>query len=280
MTGHGGQSLSDLRVHHLSCAHLKRLKMSGLQFVCHVLLIETPNSGLVLVDSGLGTADYRAINSRLGWGFASGYAKPVIDPALAAITQVQALGFDPRDVRHIVQTHLDLDHVGGLSDFPWAAVHVHETERQVALARKGLKARGRYRPLMWAHHPNWQTYSEEGEPWFGFRAVRSLEGLPEEILAIPLFGHTHGHCGIAIETADGWLLDAGDSFFDPREVNGPRRVCDTRVRLFEAVVTTNRPLRVANQDRLRAFITQRPDVDVFSAHDPAAYRTHAERSLS
>ena len=70
--------------------------MGGVHFVCHVLLIETPNSGLVLVDSGLGTADYQAINSRLGWGFASGYAKPVVDPALAAITQVQALGFDPQ----------------------------------------------------------------------------------------------------------------------------------------------------------------------------------------
>jgi glyoxylase-like metal-dependent hydrolase (beta-lactamase superfamily II) len=36
--------------------------------------------------------------------------------------QVQRLGFDPRDVRHIVLTHLDFDHAGGLDDFPHATV--------------------------------------------------------------------------------------------------------------------------------------------------------------
>ncbi len=271
----GGRHVSGLRVHHLSCAHLQRLKMVGQPFVCHVLLIETPASGLVLVDTGLGTADYAAISFRLGRSFAFGYGKPAVDPSLAAIRQLPALGFDPHDVRHIVQTHLDLDHVGGLSDFPWATVHVHRAELAAALARKGAKARGRYRPLMWAHGPRWQTYVEEGEPWFGFAAVRSLEGLPEEILAVPLFGHTHGHCGIAIETGDGWMLDAGDSYFDPREVHGPRRVCGPRVRLFEAIVTTDRGQRVANQDRLRRFTADHPDVDVFSAHDPAAYRSLA-----
>jgi hypothetical protein len=76
------------------------------------------------------------------------------------------------------------------------------------------------------------------------------------------------------------MLDAGDSFFDPREVNGPRSVCGPRVRLFEAVITTDRPQRVANQDRLRQFIVERPEVDVFSARDPVAYRTHAARSPS
>jgi len=87
-----------------------------------------------------------------------------------------------------VQTHLDLDHVGGLSDFPWAVVHVHEAELAAAMARKGARARGRYRPPMWAHGPNWQAYSEPGEPWCGFGAVRVLAGLPEQIIAIPSSG--------------------------------------------------------------------------------------------
>ena len=41
--------MSDLRVHHLSCAHLKNDKMGGVQFVCHVLLIENAE-----LRSGLG----------------------------------------------------------------------------------------------------------------------------------------------------------------------------------------------------------------------------------
>ncbi len=128
---------------HLAPAALVGWAPRCLPLACHVLLVETPASGLVLVDTGLGTADYAAISSRLGRAFAYGYARPSINPALAAIRQVAALGFDRRDVRHIVQTHLDLDHVGGLSDFPWAAVHVHEAELAAAMARWGARARGK-----------------------------------------------------------------------------------------------------------------------------------------
>lgn len=260
-----------LRVHHLNCAHITAMKLGGQSLACHVMLVETPESGLVLVDSGLGTADYAAISSRLGSGFARLYARPAVDPSLAAIHQIRDLGFDPTDVRHVVQTHLDLDHVGGLSDFPHATVHVHGTELKAAMERKGVKARGRYRPPMWAHGPNWQTYTVEGEPWHGFEAVRNLKGLPPEILFVPLPGHTLGHCGVAIDAEDGWLLNAGDAFFDPREVHGPTRKVAFRVGIFEAVVTTDKKLRARNQNRLRAFVNAHPEVNVFAAHDPGGF---------
>lgn len=261
---------SALHVHHLNCAHVTTMKLGGKVLACHVMVVETPDSGLVLVDTGLGTADYADISSRLGWSFAHLYAKPAVDPSLAAIEQIRVMGFDPRDVRHIVQTHLDLDHVGGLSDFPWATVHVHATELEAAMTRKGIKARGRYRPRMWAHHPKWQTYAAEGEPWFGFEAVRQLDGLPPEILFIPLPGHTLGHCGVALDTDQGWLLDAGDAYFDPREVHQPKRQCAFGVGMFQKLVTTDKALRFYNQDRLRAFLADHPEVEVFAAHDPGA----------
>src|ERR1700753_991771 len=152
------------RVHHLNTASLQTLSVLGQHLVCHVLLLETSDSGLVLVDTGLGQTDYLDMSGRLGCEFAKVYARPPIDPSLAAIAQIKALGFDPRDVRHIVQTHLDLDHVGGLSDFPDAAVHVHATELEAAKRRHGLRGRARYRPKMFAHEPQWRTYSHDGEP--------------------------------------------------------------------------------------------------------------------
>ncbi|WP_223281445.1 MBL fold metallo-hydrolase [Streptomyces antnestii] len=48
-------------------------------------------------------------------------ARPVLDTGETAVRQVAALGYDIEDVRHIVLTHLDLDHAGGLRDFPPAA---------------------------------------------------------------------------------------------------------------------------------------------------------------
>jgi glyoxylase-like metal-dependent hydrolase (beta-lactamase superfamily II) len=271
---------SGLRVHHLDCAHVTTMHLGGQPLTCHVLLVETPSSGLVLVDTGLGTGDYIAPAKRLGYTFTYGYARPAWDPRLAAIRQIQALGLDPGDVRHIVQTHLDLDHVGGLADFPEATVHVHETEFHAAMQRKGIKARSRYRPPMWMHSPHWRTYAHEGERWFGFESVRSLEGLPDEIFFIPLPGHTMGHCGVVLNTEDGWLLDAGDAYFDPREVHQRVWQCAFSVRLFEAIVTTDKRLRFHNQDRLRELIATHPEIDVFASHDPTALPASARLDRS
>ncbi len=259
---------STLRVHHLNCACLRGMSLRGSPLACHCLLIETPSSGLVLVDTGLGASDYARPASRLGAAFAHVMARPLVDPRLAAIAQIRALGLDPKDLRHIVLTHMDLDHVGGLSDFPDAQVHLHAAELHAAMHDRGLRCSMRYKPPMWAHGPRFASYSEEGEAWFGFRAVRGLQGLPPEILLVPLFGHTKGHCGIAVDTGAQWMLHAGDAFFDPREVHGPVRQCALGVGLFQAFMQMDRASRLANQARLRQLTATHPEVAVFSAHDP------------
>lgn len=273
-----GEIMAVTKVHHLNCASITGISVLGQHLVCHVLLLETNSSGLVLVDTGLGTADYAAPTSRLGAGFVRVYARPAIQPALAAVRQIEQLGYAASDVRHIVQTHLDLDHVGGLSDFPQATVHVHDTELRMALARKGLKARGRYRPAMWAHHPNWQPYTHGGSEWFGFEAARSLPGLDEDILTIPLFGHTHGHVGVAVRQGQRWILDAGDAYFDAREVKLAERVCGPGPQLFQWIVTTEFRARRENQDRLRALHREHPEIALFAAHNPFEYLDLVEQA--
>src|SRR3546814_2886084 len=63
-----------------------------------------------------------------------------------------------------------------------------------------------------------------GERWFGFEAVRDLDGLPPEILLVPLPGHTWGHSGVAVqEDGGGWLLHAGDAYFYRGEVGSQTR---------------------------------------------------------
>lgn len=257
-----------LVVHHLNCACIQGLSIHGRQLACHCLLVETPSSGLVLVDTGLGTPDFADPARRLGAEFAYLYARPKRDPAMAALNQVRAMGYAAADVRHIVLTHMDLDHVGGLSDFPDATVHLHAAELAAAMARRTFKDRRRYRPLMWAHAPRFRSYADTGQPWFGFDAVRGLDGLPPEILLVPLFGHTLGHCGVAVDSTTGWLLHAGDAYFDPREVHGARRRCAPLVGLFQAIVQTDRRMRLHNQDRLRALTRDHSEVRVFSAHNP------------
>jgi glyoxylase-like metal-dependent hydrolase (beta-lactamase superfamily II) len=263
-----------VHVHHLDCAHFTRNRIGGRPLACHVLLLELPRGSLALVDTGLGTADY-AGSSRLGWLFPrlTGFDRKGARPA---IQQVRDLGFAPTDVRHIVQTHLDLDHVGGLADFPQATVHVFASELAAARAPRWPVARFRYRPVMWAHRPAFQTYDEaRGEPWMEFEAVRQLEGLPPEILLIPLAGHTVGQCGVAVESDRGWLLHAGDAYFDPREVHQAQYQCTPGLRVLQCVVTAKRGLRRYNQRRLRRLIADHPEIDVFSAHDPTGFQSRA-----
>jgi glyoxylase-like metal-dependent hydrolase (beta-lactamase superfamily II) len=231
--------------------------------VCHVLLVET-DQGLVLVDTGLGV---QAVQSPVEWmspAFVKGL-RPRLDPDETAVRQLARLGYEPGDVRDIVLTHLDLDHAAGLADFPQARVHVHTLELAAARTRATRSERDRYRPRQWAHDPHWVEHDQVGQPWFGFEAVRDIPGLPEEILMIPLFGHTRGHVGVAVDTGSGWLLHAGDSYMDHREVARDQD-CPAGMRLFERWVAMNVKTRLHNRDRLRE-LAGRDDVQVFSAHD-------------
>jgi glyoxylase-like metal-dependent hydrolase (beta-lactamase superfamily II) len=168
-------------VHHLNCGTMRpfggRLVdgRTGLlrraTMVCHCLLVETAD-GLVLVDSGLGVDDVTNPGGSLPTRFLR-LTHPVLDVEETAVRQVVRLGYRPEDVRHIVVTHLDLDHAGGLRDFPHATVHVYGEELRNATARTTGRDRARYRTAQWSHEPDWQTYETAGQEWFGFDAVRS-----------------------------------------------------------------------------------------------------------
>ncbi|MCB9603785.1 MAG: MBL fold metallo-hydrolase [Sandaracinus sp.] len=264
-----------MRVHHLDCGTMcpvARRLINGDGSVlergtlpCHCLLLETDAHGLILVDTGFGTADLADPAGRLGssrhllsWNG---------DPEGTAIARVRALGFAPEDVRHILVTHLDLDHAGGLSDFPHARVHLMATEQQAALAPPTRMEKQRYRSAHWAHGPDWRTYAPKGETWKGFEAVRALDGLPPEILLVPLAGHSRGHAGIAVDHGAGWLLHAGDAYFFRGRL-AERPWAPPGIALFENLVAFDRPQMIANRERLRELRARESDVRVFCAHDP------------
>ncbi|HYG46880.1 MAG TPA: MBL fold metallo-hydrolase, partial [Allosphingosinicella sp.] len=237
-------------------------------------LIETNAHGLVLVDTGYGLKDVHHPHDG---------AEPRITRKMramlnirfreeeTAIRQIEALGHKADDVRHIVLTHLDFDHAGGLEDFPGAAIHVMADEFAAATGpRRGFVPRNRYRPSQYDEVRDWRRYAgPSGEPWFGFEAVRALEGLPPEILMVPLPGHTWGHAGIAVDRGpEGWLLHAGDAYFYRHEVRRRDRKCTPGLRAYQNMMEVHRERRLANQARLRALSVERAaDVKLVCAHD-------------
>jgi glyoxylase-like metal-dependent hydrolase (beta-lactamase superfamily II) len=193
-------------IHHLNCGSLYPV-FPRAYAITYCLAVET-NQGLALVDTGFGLEDY-ARPSPLMRLFLFWMGVPR-DPSETAARQLFKLGYSPEDVRHIVLTHLHLDHAGGLRDFPGAQVHVSGAEYGAAMDPRGLMERA-YDPAHWAHGPRWTLHERFDEDWFGFDAAHVVEDLIPEILLIPLPGHTRGHCGVAVQTRTGWLLQCGDA---------------------------------------------------------------------
>ncbi len=268
-----------MKVHHLNCATmcpfggrllggegsmLKRHTIVG-----HVFLIEL-GDGLALVDTGFGSGDV-ARPTQLGRPFLFGFqAKPRIEET--ALAQVQALGFEPSDVRHLILTHLDVDHAGGLPDFPDAEVHILTPERR-SMEKPGIRHRERYRRAHFAHGPRWVEHQVAGDQWFGFQSVTALPETDHELALVPLAGHTRGHTGVAVRGDDGWLLHAGDAFFNRGEIETPPS-CPAVLRGFQRAMCMDNPSRVNNQERLRELARDRGDeVRIVCAHDPVQFES-------
>ena len=278
-----------MRIHHLNCGTC--CPAGGRLFdgtsngplghlVCHCLLIES-DAGLILVDTGFGTRDVDHPHRRLSEFFLK-LNNIRLRLKETAIAQVRALGFSPADVRHIVVTHLDFDHAGGIEDFPNATVHLTAREKEVADGRRGGAFVGtrRYRPAQWNDVSDWRLYPlGGGEPWMGFDAVRDLDGLPPEILLVPLAGHTWGHSGVAVREDDGnWLLHAADAYFYRGEIGSETYCCPPGLRGYQRLMEVDRTARLSNQARLRRLSLDRTDVRIFCAHDAVEFELLAGKA--
>jgi glyoxylase-like metal-dependent hydrolase (beta-lactamase superfamily II) len=252
-------------IRHINCGTL--LVASYPTVVCHCLLLEDA-AGLALVDTGIGLADVRDPVGRLGRPLVDG-AGFQFNEADTAVRRIEAAGFSPGDVRHVVLTHGDPDHAGGLADFPGAVVHISEEEK--ARIDAGVS---RYAATQFAHGLRWKSYGRSDRRWFGLEA-RAVElgfaglGFAElefaaEVLLVPLFGHTAGHCGVAIQQGGRWLLHAGDAYYLRAELTQD----DHPVSQLAAARADDDGLRRASLAELRRLVRDHGDeVDVIGYHD-------------
>ncbi len=263
------------KVHHLNCATLcpgTRRLMEGRgsyfaagKLICHCLLIET-NEGLILVDTGFSLQDVtkglmidklmlKTFNARC-------------DPEECAINQIRGLGYQPEEVKHIIVTHLDRDHVGGIKDFPGAQVHLLAEEWAAAMDPSTIAEKWRYSPRDWRHSPNWSLHRVQGETWFGFDSVQVLSDALFEILLIPLVGHSRGHAGVAVSTHEGWLLHCGDAYFHRNEIRQMNWSRPLGIKAIQFLDDVARADRINNQKRLAHLAKMHShEVRLICSHD-------------
>ena len=261
-----------MRIHHLnggtlhpatgrlSSKHREILERG--EMVCHCLLVELPD-GLMLADTGIGLVDIAVPLRRLGPAFLA-LMRPELDAKQTLARQVEALGHRREDVRHVVLTHLDPEHAGGLADFSEARVHLLAAEYRAAAQTPRWLPGQRYRSMQWAHGPHLELYFPSGPDWFGFPAVADLRGLPPEVRLVSLPGHSPGHAGIALKQNERWLLLAGDALLHPIELPALQQQWERLPLSLDPAATT----RQSTATRLKALGYEHPgEVTVFSSHD-------------
>jgi len=143
----------------LKC-HVENIKMNqglGEEYEIPVpwFLLEHPR-GLVVIDGG--NAAECAEDPRAHWGDICDVYWPVMTPEQACVPAMKAAGFDPADVRYVLQSHLHLDHTGALAaieEFPNAEVIATRREYEYAFAPDWFAAGGYIQ----------KDFNKPGVPW-------------------------------------------------------------------------------------------------------------------
>ncbi len=255
-----------MKVHHLNCGTMHPPRAP--HCVCHVLLVETDN-GLVLVDSGFGIDDCADPPGRVGP--VRFITRPVFVPTETAAHQLDRLGFRREDVRHIVVTHFDTDHIGGIADFPHAHIHVTAAEAFAAFSSPTRQEKVRYGRQQWASELKIVEHNAGGESWRGFAAAKELDEIAPGIVLISLPGHTRGHACVAVDAGHRWILHCGDAFYHYGSLDGthvPRSLW-----AMETAVAFDRKKMRDNHSRLAELYRSAEEDDLFivSAHDSAMF---------
>jgi len=248
-----------LTIHHFNCGtfHPKPFDPA----ICHCLLLEQGDN-LILIDTGIGLLDVRDPAGRIGQP-TSDIVGFQFNETETAVRRIERLGRCPSDVKHIVLTHADLDHAGGLADFPHAAVHISREEHDNLHGPDP-----RFASANFAHMPRWRTYSVDPcVSWFGLPARPLSLGLDADALLIPLPGHTLGHCGVAVRQPAGrWLLHAGDAFYLEIEFSDPTHPIHQLTQLR----AQDDPQRLESLAQLKRLKRDHADeIDIICYHDPA-----------
>lgn len=169
------------------------------------------------------------------------------------LANIIAAGVNPADIDTVLLTHMHPDHSAGLTDmstgqgnYPNAELIVHENEPKHwfddAAMSRGTE---REKKLMF------QQAREQCAPYKDrMRTFTSGEQFPG-VTAVPCHGHTPGHCGFMIESANEALLIWGDTVHMPEvQVSNPRVTMTVDVSPSDAVESRQRIFDRAAADRL------------------------------
>lgn len=227
--------------------------------------------GLVLFDTGLNPAivsdpDYvkgpNLISTWIGRFLLARIFRFHIGPDDSLTRRLEALGFDPADVRTAVISHLHFDHVGGLAEIPQAELLVNEAEwRRLSephpendwILREHIELpRAKWRPIQFA------PMDDPLVEIFGGGYDVAGDG---SMVLLPTPGHTPGSMSMLVRSeALPPLLFTGDLTYE------------IDLLMKDQVPGLGDPKALRDSfAKVRALRDKLPDLVILAAHDPAVF---------
>jgi len=250
-------------IYHLNCVKIFSPINDN---VCGHCLLVKENNKLILIDTGIGLLDTLNPIERIGQHLIEivGFR---FDENQTAVRQIENLGLDPGNVTDCIVSHLDNDHIGGLADFPKATVHISVEELDNFNSNNP-----RYLAAPLAHNPIIRTYTKSDLEWFGFEARKIIADFETEIFLIPLFGHTLGHCGVALKTGNKWLFYVADAYYMRVELTDEQHPVNELAKMR----ADDNNLRVTALNKIRKIVEGHPEIEIFGYHDIEEFNYYAQ----
>jgi glyoxylase-like metal-dependent hydrolase (beta-lactamase superfamily II) len=188
----------------------------------------------------------------------------------AAADQLDAAGYDQRQLRYILLTYAHWDHISGVPDFPGVPVLVTTAEHR--FIDEGGWATAHARTM----NAVFQEYAFDGAPYMGFDQSRDLYGDGSIVIA-PAPGHTPGSVVVFVTLSGGVRYDfVGDLVWQLEGL-----VVREERPWFEARTLGENPL-LLRQTLLRMSViaTRYAQITIVPSHDPRGYASILEWSRS
>lgn len=223
-------------------------------------LIEHPK-GRILIDTGWrreispeGVYDADAVKKVLPAHLASFY-HPILPKGEAIDEQLAAMGLCAGDIDCVVLTHLDPDHVAGLSLLKGAKRIVLPEDEYFWSCRAVYKLRQPWE--LWMDFPMERLFYR-GSPLGSNRWAIDLLG-DESVMLVNLPGHTDGLCGVLVRNGEKFVLLTSDAAFSRRN--------------WEELIVPGFGFDAQRQMNALKWIRQMSEdpgcVGIYASHDPA-----------
>ncbi|MDW3647587.1 MAG: MBL fold metallo-hydrolase [Bacteroidia bacterium] len=249
---------------------IKSGKRKSIRFHANVALIQHPEHGYILFDTGYAPRFFE-VTAKWPEKMQALSTPAVIEKEWSVISQLNKKGIKAKDISHLVISHYHADHISGLKDFPQSHCYSMKSGYDQMLRHKGFSGvrRGLIQKLMPKNLEQRISFFDKWEPEersdeFDYHYDMFGDG---SIKIVQLPGHARGQIGLLINegneqavflAADGfWLTNSLDQNVLPNSI----------VKLF----FDDWKAYKESFQKIRSYRSEHPNTRIISCHCPRVF---------